>query len=56
MRTAIIKYRQKNNLTQQALANLVGTTQTNISLVERGFCPCTEWFGRLVLLVASGKM
>lgn len=36
MRTLLIKLREQNNLKQEELAKVLGTSQQNISLIENG--------------------
>lgn len=47
----ITQLRQAHNLTQRALADLLGTTETTISRLETGRTPLdTRWASHLALL------
>ncbi|HEU5376930.1 MAG TPA: helix-turn-helix transcriptional regulator [Ktedonobacteraceae bacterium] len=44
MRTRLIEARKSQNLSQRALADLIGTTQNNISRWELGLTTPTAYF------------
>lgn len=47
--------RERTNMSQTALAKLIGTNQTEISFIERGFMPSQDKITKIERLYGGGR-